>query len=86
VPTTGIARACQSKQVIAVKPRRGARIRKLVAYVGRRGIGRANGARVRVKLTGLPDRSIRVRLYAHEVRKGNSYLRRLKKSVYACRS
>ena len=56
LPIAGRTRGCLSRRVIrvTVKRRRGMRVRRVVATVGRRRVGAARGRRVTVRLAGLP--------------------------------
>ena len=66
------ARGCTSRRVIPLHVRglRGTRIRRVVATVRGRRVGRSRGRRVVVRLTGLPKGRMRVRLRVTAVRGG----------------
>ena len=66
------AGACTSRRVIPLHVRglRGTRIRRVVATVRGRRVGRSRGRRVVVRLTGLPKGTMRVRLRVTAARSG----------------
>jgi hypothetical protein len=85
VQAPGLARACSDRRTITVRPAaRGARITRVTAYVGRRRVGRARGGRLRVRLVGFVNRSIRVKLVVDETRHGRQIRVRRYRSYRAC--
>jgi hypothetical protein len=64
VRSSRAARSCTSRRTIrvTVKRRRGLRVRRVIATVGRKRVGAARGRRVVVRLGGLPRGTVRVTL------------------------
>ena len=83
VTASGLVRACASRRTITVHAR-GARIRRIVATVGRRRVGSSRGRAVRVRLVGLPRRTVRVRLRITERRRGRLVHRTLYRTYRTC--
>jgi dienelactone hydrolase len=85
VRAPGLARACTGRRTIIVRPTaRGARIRRVTAYAGRRPIGRARSGRLRVRLVGFANRKVRVMLVIDETRHGRRVRVRTYRSYRAC--
>jgi hypothetical protein len=65
---------------------RGTRVISVSAYAGKRRIGRAHSGRLRIKLTGFPRRSIRVKFVIREVRAHHIVRRRMFRTLHVhCR-
>ena len=71
---SGAARACTSRRSVVVHLGRpqGAKVVRVVATVGKRTVGRARGARVTVRLRGLPRGAYTVRLRVTLRRRGRT--------------
>jgi dienelactone hydrolase len=84
---TPAAKRCTATRVVTVHPRatHGTRVKRVTAYVGKRRVGSSRGARVRLRLTGVAGRRLRVKLVIDEVRHGRVVRRTRVRTFYACR-
>ncbi len=87
-PATTAAPACQARRTVTLRVpvARGARVRRIVAYDGKRRVGRSSGSRrVRVRVTRRNRATVTVRLRVTTVRGGRTRTATLRRSVRLCR-
>ena len=72
--TVPSSRACTSRRTIriTIKRRRGVRVRRVIATVGKKRVGASRGRRITVRLTGLPRGTTRVKLRITARRSGRT--------------